>query len=511
MSAKQFFIATILFIFSFPSYSESVINIRTTKARIRTDYELVKVGDNEDMGIMGIHYDFFPFKNYRNLYLGVGSLGAIHGDRGGFFTGGLTAGWLQPVANNHFIDIGTHIAGGGGANAFPGSGMVLRSHLGYEYNAQDLSVRFGFAHTKFIETTNPNDSDTHPYIGLSLPTNFINGFLSNEAIATNKGYSTARFEFAPAVMTYSPHDKVRLRSGRMQTETAALLGMQLNWFDNTSNLYGTAGFYGAGNGGIDGYATVLGGIGWRYKISRRFYLDAKGMIGMGGGGDVDTGGGLYYQPMLGAGFVISRNFSVDILAGQTLADDGGFEANTVMFALNWTPNIIIPNGDSISISSSSSKLVEWSAFVDQKTYLPKSGLVDKGGQPYSDSINLLGFGIEKPINEWLSISGRGYGAWTGGVGAYAEGLFGIQANSHNLFSEFNAKLIARYDIGVAGGGGMEVGDGVINQFTAGLRIGITDNVLFRTEIGKMQAVDGTFDATTIILGIDWRFGLPVKR
>lgn len=168
MSSPRPVIVTVFFIISFLFSSavsaDSSLNITKIKARIRTDYELVKVNDSEDMGMLGIHYDFFPLKNYQQIYFGVGSLGAVHGDRGGFFTGGLSAGWLQKIHNKHYIDIGAHIAGGGGAGAFPGSGMVFRSHIGYEYQVNDAALRAGLANTRFIDTTNPNSSYMHPYI-----------------------------------------------------------------------------------------------------------------------------------------------------------------------------------------------------------------------------------------------------------------------------------------------------------------------------------------------------------
>lgn len=511
MSIKKLFFAFSLVLFSSSIFASSVLNIKSTKSRYRFDYELVKVSASEDMGMLGIYYDFFPFQTIEQFYLGIGSLGALHGERGGFFTGGLSAGWLQPIVKNHMIDIGAHLAGGGGADAFPGNGMILRTHVGYEYLIDDFSLRTGIAQTKFIQTTNPNDTDTHPYFGISFSNNFINSFLSKAPLFSNSGYSTTSFEIAPAMMTYSPKDNIYLRSGSKQDQTAALLGMQVNWFNSSSNLYGTVGFYGAGNGGIDGYATVLGGLGWRHKLTRHIYLDAKGMIGMGGGGDVDTGGGLYYQPMLGAGFILSKDFSLNILAGQTLADDGGFEANTLLLALNWTPNVITPNSNNTSLSGGKYDSVNWRAFVDHKTYLPSDGILDKNGQPYEDSINLLGFGIEKPITKYISLSGRGYGAWTGDVGAYAEGLFGVQVHTANLMSNYDLQLEARYDIGVAGGGGMEVGDGVINQLIAGVRYQLIENMFVRAEYGKMQAVDGTFDADTIVLGVDWEFGMPIRK
>lgn len=515
MSPQKPVIVYILLILSLlfsPTVSaDTSINITKTKARIRTDYELVKVSDSEDMGMLGIHYDFFPIKQYQQIYFGVGSLGAVHGDRGGFFTGGLSAGWLQNFHKKHYVDIGAHIAGGGGAEAFPGSGMLFRSHLGYEYQVNDSAIRIGVANTRFIDTTNPNSNDIHPYIGLTLSADFINSFLSTESVFENNGFKLSRYDIAPAVMTYSPKDNISLRSGKPHNETGVLLGMQWNKFSSKNNFYSSVGFYGAGSGGIDGYATVLAGVGWRHKLTRRIYLDAKGLVGLGGGGDVDTGGGLYYQPMIGGGIILSRDWSVDLLAGQTLADDGGFEANTLMFALNWTPNVLNPNSANTSFGLSKFESVKWRAFVDHKTYLPDSGIYDKSGAEYASSINLLGFGVEKPITDWMAISGRGYGAWSGGVGAYAEGLFGVQLHTGDMLSQYNTQIEVRYDIGVAGGGGMEVGDGVINQLIIGAKYAISDTLSLRAELGRMQAIDGTFAADTMIIGVDWEFGLPVKR
>ncbi len=513
MSPQRPVIVFILFmsslLLSSAVYADASINITKTKARIRTDYELVKVSDSEDMGMLGIHYDFFPIKKYQQIYFGVGSLGAVHGDRGGFFTGGLSVGWLQNIYKKHYIDIGAHIAGGGGAEAFPGSGMLFRSHIGYEYQVNDSAIRAGVANTRFIDTTNPNSNDIHPYIGLTLSADFINSFLSSESLFDKSGFKLNRYDIAPALMTYSPKDNINLRSGKPHNDTGVLLGMQWNKFSNKSKFYSSVGFYGAGSGGIDGYATVLAGVGWRHRLTRRFYLDIKGLLGLGGGGDVDTGGGLYYQPMIGGGLILSRDWSVDLLAGQTLADNGGFEANTLMLALNWTPNVLNPDTAPMSTKSGKFNPVKWRAFVDHKTYIPDNGILDKGGAEYASSINLLGFGVEKPITDWMAISGRGYGAWSGGVGAYAEGLFGVQLHTSEVIR--NSQLEIRYDIGVAGGGGMEVGDGVINQLIFGAKYSISDTLSLRAEVGRMQAIDGTFAADTVIFGVDWEFGLPVKR
>jgi len=60
-------------------------------SRARISFENIPVSASEDMGTLGVHYDIKPFSG-SDVYFGVGGYGALTGDRGGFFTGGVTLG-----------------------------------------------------------------------------------------------------------------------------------------------------------------------------------------------------------------------------------------------------------------------------------------------------------------------------------------------------------------------------------------------------------------------------------
>ncbi len=118
----------------------------------------------------------------------------------------------------------------------------------------------------------------------------------------------------------------------------------------------------------------------------------------------------------------------------------------------------------------------------------------------------MGIELSKPVNEYLSLSGSAYGAYSGGVGAYAEGLFGVKLDPISLYNRSrnsNWSPLLRYEIGVGGGGGMDVGEGLIHQWTLGVEY---DAFLggIALEFGRMEGLDGgTFGANVLQFGITW--------
>jgi hypothetical protein len=118
----------------------------------------------------------------------------------------------------------------------------------------------------------------------------------------------------------------------------------------------------------------------------------------------------------------------------------------------------------------------------------------------------LGIELSKPVNEYLSLSGSAYGAYSGGVGAYAEGLFGVKLDPISLYNRSrnsNWSPLLRYEIGVGGGGGMDVGEGLIHQWTLGIDYDSFLGVV-AVELGRMEPLDGgTFSANVLQLGITW--------
>ncbi|MBA3848205.1 MAG: hypothetical protein H0X45_16360, partial [Planctomycetes bacterium] len=142
-----------------------------------------------------------------------------------------------------------------------------------------------------------------------------------------------------------------------------------------------------------------------------------------------------------------------------------------------------------------------------KTYLPRSSARRANGSDYADDIELLGVGLEKPLTGWLSATGRGFAAWRGGAGGYAEGLLGLTARAD---AWPRVALIAALEGGAAGGGGIDVDSGLIGQGSVGARFAATDRLAIGLEVGAMDAVRGSFAATVLALSLTWTFDRAVS-
>jgi len=480
---------------------ESCNALDNNSGRYRFSYEDIPVSSSEMMGTVGVHYDKKPFDAFPDVYLGFGGYGAMTGGRGGFFTGGATLGIhsfldLPIISNDFAVDAGFFAGGGGGADAFPGGGLMLRSHLMLETEFDIATLRYGIASTNFPNTVNPYNGDTSFAIGLSLPERFFSSKLLKGGGVTLKEHQSSH-RIIPTIMEYSPDDDAKKRSGGLLTKDISLLGFQHHQYLN-DNLYRTFEVYGAGIGGVDGYAKVLGGLGYNYPLSRWFRADAKLSVGMAGGGSIDTGGGFIIQPMVGVEIPLLSHWSLKPTIGKTYAPDGNFSATTKELGISWTGIKTNYDADAPLVSETGISIVNKTYFPDNKSY-------KKNGKDYDSQINQLGIELSKPVNDWLSISGSAYGAYGGGVGAYAEGLFGITLNPLKMYNPAEYHLMPQlsYDIGVGGGGGMDVGEGLIHQWT----IGLDYNSFFgevEVGFGRMEGLDGgTFAANVLEFGIHW--------
>ena len=470
--------------------------------RYRFSYEDIPVSSSEDMGTVGVHYDTKPFNTFSDIYLGFGGYGAMTGDRGGFFTGGATLGMhtfldVPNMADDYAFDMGFFAGGGGGAEAFPGGGLMLRSHLMLEKEFDLATLRYGIARTDFPNTTNVNDSDTHVSFGLSIPEQNFSSKIFKDSGVTLKEHQMSR-RIVPVMMWYSPDSDAKKRSGGALTADITLLGFQQHQYLG-DYLYRTFEAYGAGGGGTDGFAKVLGGMGVNYPVFNWLNADAKLSLGMAGGGDIDTGGGLMVQPMAGLEIPLFQHWSLKPMLGKTYAPDGNFSATTTELGLTWTGNKSIRGTDAFTPSATNFA-------IRNKTYFPDSSAKTKSGGSYDSQIHQLGIELSKPVNEWINLSGSAYGAYSGSVGAYAEGLFGVKLNPINLYnqsSQFDWSPLIRYEVGVGGGGGMDVGEGFIHQWTLGVDYDSFLGVV-ALELGRMQPLDGgTFAANVLQLGIAW--------
>ena len=90
---------------------------------IDISYDKLTLSKGEKLGLVGTSY---LFDINENFYFGGSVYSAVYGKRGGFFTGGLTAGVKYPLSKNISSESSLFCGGGGGGSAPQGGGLMLR-------------------------------------------------------------------------------------------------------------------------------------------------------------------------------------------------------------------------------------------------------------------------------------------------------------------------------------------------------------------------------------------------
>ncbi|OOZ42168.1 hypothetical protein BOW53_00895 [Solemya pervernicosa gill symbiont] len=140
--------------------------------------------------------------------------------------------------------------------------------------------------------------------------------------------------------------------------------------------------------------------------------------------------------------------------------------------------------------------------MTQKTYLPDDHSLNDEGAAYDDALHLIGLELSMPVSQSLRLRGSTQWAYGGNVGSFAEGLFGVVYESdYKLLDRIG--LSAGYDVGVSGGGDMDVDDGFIHQAQLGLIVQLNESLSLAFMGGKMMSFGGAFKADLLQLQLNW--------
>ena len=72
-------------------------------------------------------------------------------------------------------------------------------------------------------------------------------------------------------------------------------------------------------------------------------------------------------------------------------------------------------------------------------------------------------------------------------------------------------LTAHAEVGVGGGGGVDIGSGLLYELTAGYRYQLSPLFAITVEAGGVNADKGSFEAQVFQLGINWSMQRAVLR
>jgi len=393
------------------------------------------------------------------------------------------------------------VGGGGGGAAPVGGGLMLRPHA-------DLVFRFpgfytGPTWSKVRFTTGQIDSNQ---VGWMI--NFDSSFRYRPADRVHDGMKTdgtatgLGFDRIDAVLTEEKPRSSKLVGGAPMTQTIGLVGVRAER-NVDGPLFAGIEAAGAATGGVAGYAEVLGTAGLRFPvIGDRLSLSVRGSAGLGGGGSIDTGGGLLVKGSAGAILRLTPALGIGVEAGLVDAPKGNFKAATGSVSLNW--RLDAPMQARLSgwdtRADADATMMEFSSGVEHY----KAARKDGSTRPL-DAVELQ---LNRFITPQLYVAAHTHSAFAGGAGAYTVGMFGVGAQ---LPVVSHLRVGAEALAGAAGGGGVATAGGKVVQGRGYADIGLTDSLSLRIGAGKIRTASGGLNATTVDAALVFRFGVDRAR
>ncbi len=461
----------------------------------RLTHDPIDLSSHESMGLLGtgLLVDIKIHERF-TLQSGLGIYSAISGNRGGFFTGGLEMGARYDI-HHWLIGLGAFIGGGGGGSAPQGGGLMLRPHVSILRDFRKMKVGLFYSQVKF-----PNGEIDSDQFGFQLEfpfqeitTDALRSELKDYNLELKKSY------IAPTVQLYKPTSGVKDKSGIRFAAGLSLLGIEMGKFiRNHVILFAEAA--GAFKGESDGYAELLGGLAYRYPLRNRFGVLAKAAIGSGGGGNVDTAGGILYKVTAGAFYKMSRHLYLTIDFGIVSAPEGAFQATMLKSSIYYKLNLVSPSSRHHRLDPSKLKLGRWTIRMASTRYLSNASLRKSGSN--EGAVDLFVIKLDRHFSELLYLTGQAGAAFKGKAGGYATGLFGmgIKRNLTHRFA-FYAEALA----GAGGGGGIASQRGGIVQPMAGVSYRISSQWDLQILIGRVVALNGELNTTVLDVGLMHRF------
>ena len=370
---------------------------------------------------------------------GLETQSAVWGNYGGFYAFGFTGGVYQYVGPWLFAHVGGSIASGGGAGAPDGDGLMYRGYSGMSVKSKYGIVDVAYNHINF-----PSGAISSNHISVG----FTHVLPYRIEYSDHNSYYPTYFELITSLWFLGPEDASRIS----EPVQSAYAGVRVGQYLNTNYTVGGELQLGAGAmGNIDGYMNYSMGLRFNTPSQRLFF---RTHLGSGGGGGVHTGGGL--STMLSAGAQVGgHQFSV----GQwtALSDEASIPFVSYSRHLDFKSSLgFHRNGVDYTYNDSREVALKILAGVGQQ----RSPGIDRNGNPYNPMSGIaMGLGIEAWSNENYSLDAYGHTFWaaSGGYGAYAEGLFSAAFLKNGGTFRYGLDLTS----GIAGGGGIDVGSGLM--------------------------------------------------
>lgn len=452
-----------------------------------------------NMGLAGIHYNL----KINNFYTGLGIYGSVSGKRGGLFTLGVNAGYQKYLSDQFFIDAGFHFGGGGGAGAADGGGAFILPHFNLGYQFEKFSLSTGYSYIDFFDGGRIKGHQLNFSIRMPLSFGFA-PYKHSETIVNLDEIKNSSWNKKGSRTSLMLHlNNLSIQGSSQDTKGVSLRGETIRLAGFEINSYVSDSWFlmikadGAYDGIPAGYMDILLGGGYHFSFNKdRTNVLTKFAVGAGGGGGVDTQGGILIYPDISLEQHISNNVYMSVNKGLLMSPNSFFKSSTFGIGLKYYTTI---NGIVSKKSSSDYKFEGFEVVLKQDMYLNADRDLDPKQHLHQISMQ-LNFSLTKNIY----LAGQTSFANFGNAGAYAEGIVGAGVKT-NPFLNNKISLFGQILAGAAGGGHISTGEGLIIKPSAGVNLSLNDQLSLKGALGYVKARGGNLSSPFINFGIGYRF------
>lgn len=454
---------------------------------------------------MGLNYNI-PINDW--LYTGAGFHAAIIGDQGGLFTLGANLGINKKIYKNLYFDANIHFGGGGGYRSFVNGGGIIYPNIGLQLKKSNYSFGIQYGQVNFFTGIIKNDN--------------ISFFLEIPTLVRYGKYKDAGGKFqVDSITSDSFHKKPAVKSVQQVTfdfffpfgssrkdsqQNFAPINNTLNvieyeyqrYLNPDTFIYTHLGaMY---NGLVAGFMDLFFGVGKNFTVTDKVNLFAKFGIGAAGG-RIFPENGLTTYPNIGIDVKISEHFGLSTHGGYHRAIGGTFEAYTAGISLKYYGTSGGSKEPFTNKQISSIKTQGIQIGIRNQTYYDVAKL-----NVSNSDLNLIAMKIMYDISRSLYASGEASFAYEGKSGGYAHGLFGLGIRTHTFFND-TISLFFEMGFGVAGGGGIDTGEGILIRPIAGLNFHLNDQLSLNLSGGQMTSPYGNVNSSNLNIGLTYSLSI----
>lgn len=432
----------------------------TLEFRLGLDYLTLEQSDIRALNGMSVFY-----VNRQGFYGGPSIYSAALGNGGGFFVGGWEVGKRTSLTDTLFWDASFFVGGGGGATQVTGDGLMLRTqvHLGYDFG--DFRIGAGIAGVSV------SGSDIYtPAFSLSLTRPLNLELVSGHPTAGTLTGATRIKALTPIVRNYVPLNSTK--HGGAALQPMQLLGAELT-FGNEVDRETFIQASGVVHGDAEGYADWILGQRYLWEIAPiTFHADFG--AGVGGGGAVNTGGGLVVAVNIGAQIKTFEQLSLGVGLGVISSINGDF------FAVTPTLKASLAFGSGRIAGPAA---VRWQVGTGLMQLLTTSNFRNDSSSGASPA--LIYTDLDVLLSKRIYLTGQAYTAATGDAGGFQIGLVGI---GYTLPLTDSLFLSAELLLGSAAGAGINAQGGLVGGYKLEADYRLTDAVSLSLGLGQIQTL-----------------------